>query len=155
MALLFTSGCNENCECYAPPDPFRLVILDQFDKNRLDPKYPDAIKIDMILFSTGKKLDYTITDSIDHEFPINFFFLFSNDNALLNNCNGTECELYISYLNRIEVDTLNILRERVQERNSDGCQCLSHPTRYIKLNGIEIKEFEVEHKTGAAIIRKN
>jgi hypothetical protein len=152
VALLINS-CHKNCECFTPPSPLNLSILDSLGNNRLDSSASDFLRIDQIRFANGEKINFDIT-TYSQNFP-NFYFIESRSNNYFDHCLGQDCEFYISYQNLTEIDTINVFIDEIHEKNSDDCLCVFYIYKYIKHNGIEIKEFDSEHKTGAAIIRKN
>ena len=63
-----------------------------------------------------------------------------------------EFVLYPITAEAFDVDTINLLYEEIHTTEK-GKPCLAYPRKYIKHNGVEIKEFENKY-TGAAIIRK-
>lgn len=151
--LAFTS-CVNDCECYTPPAPLNLTILDSLGNNRLDSSTSNFLKIDQLRFPNGELINFDITihsPNLPH-----FYVIESTSTNYFDHCVGQECEFYISYQNLVEIDTINVFIEVIQEKKPDDCLCTYHNYKYIKHNGIEIKEFDMDHNPGGtAIIRKN
>lgn len=172
FGLLTILSCNNDKECINPPDcftgplPMPIGILDRDGENMLDPEYPDRLEIDAVTSKVMGKIPFEITSIKGGTIETGFWYLEikktpntirpdCDDNVLdCNLCINEECELYISYSNSTDIDTLNVLYERVTEFTEDNCPCTYYPMRFIKHNGVSIIDDIYEKTPYAFIIRK-
>lgn len=160
--LIFIFGCKKpDCEyCFSYTSPLRFSILDNNNTNLLDPSLGNKLEINSIRTNNSTNINFELKSTIGG-FETGFWFIESIDRPKRAGCDdmldcalcvNEECELYVSYLNSNEIDTLNVLYERNSIEDEDGCICTGYPLKYFKYNGIEIHDGN--EKTGAAILRK-
>lgn len=145
ILTLFIS-CSQPCECFSFAEPLRLAILNTKNENLLDSSNSNRLIINRISNKLGVNLKFEIHASI-------FSYLQTTDENYFNTCINQEGSFYISYENSPTIDTIRVLIEKEMTKNN-GCSCTGFPYRYIKHNGKLITEFDINNKTGAAIIRK-
>ena len=152
----FSNCRNQDCpECFNSVEPFKIALINAQSENLLNPSNPDKLIINKIQLSSGEDLTFIIKDYIDISFHTGFYFLESIDSKYSSCSIDKDCQIHISYINSSEIDTINIYNERVTETNDEGCICTGHIRKYIKHNGNNIAEFDLEpNNTGAAIVRK-
>lgn len=157
MAITSLAGCSKDCpDCYGEPPPFRIAILNMQGDNLLDPSQTNGLTIQSVKLSSGEVMDFVIKDYIIPSEPIGFYHLESIDDDYYDNCiaKEKECEIYIAYSNSSDVDTINVLIDKVSTKEN-GCVCTGFELKYVKYNGVTITEYDWEpNNTGSAIIRK-
>lgn len=155
LLCLLSIGCSKDCpECFSYAEPFRLAILNEQNQNLLDPGLSNGMKIDKLTLASGELMEFTIKNYIIPSDPLGFFHLESIDDSYFNNCIDKEGEIYVTYSNSLDIDTINVLIEKLVVKDDDGCACVGYPYKYIKHNGVILNEYDIENKTGSAIIRK-
>lgn len=166
-------SCEHEKECINPPDCFtgptklRFVYLDENDQNMLKPDYPNQIEVKSVKSKIGAPINFEVTSKTGGTIETGNWRLeltqsqFSirpdcEDEGLLGCllCINVECELYVSYYNRTEIDTLNVLYERVTEYDENNCPCTYFPLRYINYDGKNIMSQSLAEYGGGYIIRK-
>jgi len=171
--IIFLISCENKKECTHPPDcnsgpeQLRFVYFDRNDQNMLEPNYPEHIKVKSVWSKLGVPISYEVSNIHGGTQESGFSHLSltqtqysvrpdCDDKGLLGCflCINEECELYISYYNRPEIDTLNVLYERVIEYDENNCPCTCFPLRYINFNGKNILNDTYQVGYGAWIIRK-
>lgn len=156
IITVITESCNRDCpECYYPPEPFKLAILNSFDENLLDPETESYLVIDTIKYKSDDRMDFIIKDCGFNDDVKGFCYLESQDDYYHDLCIDSECEFYISYTNNPGIDTINVLIKTVISDEGRNCTCTGYSLEFMKHNGEIITEYDIEkYKSGAAIIRK-
>ena len=151
-----TWSCSRNCpECYYPPPPFKLAILNNQGDNLLDPETENYLIIDKIKYLIGNQMEFQIIGCGFKKDEKGFCYLESQDDYYHDLCIDSECEFYISYTNNPGIDTINVLIKTVISDVGRNCTCTGYSLEFMKHNGKIITEYDSEeYKTGAAIIRK-
>lgn len=169
--LILIWSCNKEKECTAPgfdftgPDPITIVYLDSNDQNMLDDQHPHTIEIKNIASKVKGDLQFSTSTIIGGNIETGLPRLHIINDMVRSNCNegildctlciNEECELYITYNNRPETDTLNILIERHTEYDYDNCpRTTYYPFRYVLYHGLDIINESYEANQGGFIIRK-
>lgn len=166
LFVVFSCSKEKECTnpkfCFSGPAPMPIGFVDRDGNNLLDPSYQDRLDIKAVTSKIFGSIKYEVTSTKGGTIETSFWYLDINKPlrpgcTIVPDCGlciNEECELYISYVNRPEVDTLNILYERVIEYDENNCPCTFYPMRFINHNGMSIMNDVYDKTPYAFIIRK-
>ena len=154
--LLIFISCEEiDCpQCNTPQGPIRITFIDRDGFNMLNPEYENTLDNDVVKSSNNSTINFVPKHDIGG-IQLEFWFLESINRPGVDKCVDSECEFYFYYKNIPGIDTLNVYDVTINTDMGNGCYCTSVKRQFIKFNGVEITDYDIEtFKTGSAIIIK-
>jgi len=160
LLIFIFSNCSKRKDCppcFTSAHPFRFVLVDKKDNNLLDPDFENKYEVKNIELNNIEDLSFKLSNYIGGVNLKYYYIEVSKISAPYTSpCYNKKCKLKIHYKNHDDLDIfeLKLKEKKVKQNKFPGCDCTVFYYPYIKHNGNIVKEYDLEHKTGAIIIRK-